>query len=324
MGTSTKSEFGLMSTNLAAALGIRMATKTVNFETETLDQQCKLQEEYARELGGYVNKGTQEDPSYQVNVESDGNITTGLLGMELNTQINAAKQAGQAIESEAFGTLGSAIVGTVGVLGTLGTLAGVGKLGGSKDLEGELDNLKGFKTELNSTSEDTDIEMRETNPNPVEENRIEGRISKWTGNDVKDPDFSDYDAKDTSSEEAILNKKAMQRLREDPRRLHEVAHNVDREILKREQKVASLKTEQQNTFVNIVSQTSNAGQSYSQYDGKLHQGAETTESQMDNAYGSVLEKTTQTVTQQFSNAGQQANTRQSEIANTLQNIAFPA
>lgn len=318
------SSFGQMTVNIAAGIGMKQAMKTVNYETETLDQQCKLQQEFARELGGYVNKGTSEDPNYQISFGSHGEVSSGILGEELQTQIDSADDAGDAIKNEAMGTLSAAIVGTVAVIGS--GLA-MKFAGGSKETEDEIGNLKGFKNELgNPAGDDADVELGSVHSDDsVDDDAINARIAKWKGSDIKEADFSDY-VKDGEGDEAILNRKAMERLNDGHHQsdLAAVNRNIDRGISKAEMRYTDSRMQARNTLTQVISQASGAGEGYSKAGGQIAQASNTQDSQKDTAYAAVLEKAINNINQQASTAAQAASQRQQEITNTLQNIATPA
>lgn len=405
MSSQIKS-FGCMTTNIAAAIGIKTAIQTTNTATKTLDQECRLQKEQAKMLGGIG-----EDSGH------------GLIAMELDTQITSANEAGQAIQDEAFGALASGIVAGIGTGVSVGAFKFAGK---DEDMETELSNAESFKSELNDGNEE-ELEIGEENEDPValktklddldqqiqekrdeatkqdsqyaklcdeakeladkkaelstdspEYQRIEAaeqqkidetiacekdgdaiadagdalcqtrdetqakydtalknkmaedaRISKWLGNDPKEPDFSNFkkDSDKLSTEEKLdqqINKRALARVKSDPNLKTEVSHNIDRTILRLKQRITDARTQKQNSVINLLSQGTNSGSSIAKSGGDMGQAAQTRESQTDSAYASLIEKAMQATSQQAGAAAQQASSIQGEIANTLQNIAFPA
>lgn len=303
--------FGCMTANIGAAIGVKTAIQTTNEATKTLDQQCHLQKEQARMLGGIG-----EDSGH------------GLIALELNTQIASAQSAGTAIQDEAFGSLASGIVAAIGTAASMGAFA---KVGTDADMETELSNAESFKAELNKNDE-AELEMGEVDTGPdsaLKKMQEDERIAKWRGNDTKEPDFSHYkkESDHLSTEEKqdlIINKRALARVKSDPDLKTEISHNIDRTILRLKAKIADHRTQKQNSVINLLSQGTNSASSIAQSGGHMGQASETSSSQIQSAYGSLLEKAAQQASQQAGAAAQQASSIQGEIANLLQNIAFPA
>ncbi len=303
--TKSSTDFGAMTTNLAAAIGIKTAIQTVNKATQTLDQQCTLQAEMAEEMGG-IGKDSGK----------------GLISLELTTQVNAAVESGQAIRDDAFGALAA---GFVGAAGALVSTVGAAKVGADESLTSDLEDGESFKNELTTRS------ATEEDATPAtDDDAIKATIEKWRGSRMKDPDFSNFKKESdqlTGEEKAELaiNRKALQRVREgDPKVKAEINRNIENHIGGLKQRIANKTDQKRSNLINISYQTVQTGTNSAQAAGHLAQASDTINSQTNQALGSVLEKVVQNTTQQASSAAQSANTDQSEIANVLQNIAFPA
>lgn len=286
--------FGCMTMNLAAATGVKQAIQTVETATKTLEQQCKLQENMAMEMGG-IGKDA-------------GN---GLISFQFNEQINSANCTKEAIQDEAYGAIASAVVGTVGFGASCGTF---GFAGENSNLEDQLKTAKSFKDDLNPKVPGNEASVTINS----EDKEVENQIDKWMGSATKDPDCSGYDKKNP------VHINSIQKLKGDVSKKTIVNQNIDKHISNIQDRISSNKTQKQNTYVNLINQAAQAGEGYASAGGKLGQASKQAESQEFSASASVVQTAEETTKAQMQASQQAASTFQNEIASILQGIAFPA
>lgn len=300
MAQTSNASFGLMSANIQAALGVKQAIQTADYATEILKQQCTLQSEEAKVMGG------AEGPK--------GNF--GILGSMLNTSIIAAEQQKGAMDDEAIGKLVSGGLTLAAAGGTLICM----KTTPSSPSDEELKSLNSFKKSLQGPSADALVVQEHTDESGATEAAAKARIAKWKGTEETNADFSTVDEKDETQDKAI----ALLKKPENASEKEAILKNLQREITQRQSRVASEKSNMQNMQVQFINMGNQTATSFTQGTAETYQARMQQSSAIESADSKMMESAEQAVSQLYNTAGSQASQEQQMINQTLQAIAFPA
>lgn len=288
--TSQTKIFGAMTTNIAAAIGVKQATQTVEQAEKTLAQQCDLQAEMAKQMGGLGPDAGK-----------------GLIVLQLHEAIDSANSAGQAIRDEAAGTLGAGSVGAAGC-----AFSGIGgwKMNENEMLSKDLDSANALDAKLTTFSGSASIST------PASQDALD-HVARWRGIG-KEADFS------THGNDDMLDNEALAHIHQNPKIRNEIQDNLNKHRHDLELRKSTDITQRRNNLLNAVNQVSQAGSQNSSGGGQLAKATDTTKSQKAQAEAQAIQTAEQAVAAQTEAAKQAASTYQGEMADILKNIAFPA